>query len=120
MEFLFALDQFSNFYEAQSFCNINGGKVFEPRNENFMKNLLDYAKNCGIIDEFWLGINDKSVEGKFVYTSDKSPIWFNNWNEGEPNNAGDAENCVQVKQNGFWNDVSCHGDEMSFVCIKGK
>ena len=119
MEFLFALDQFSNFYEAQSFCNINGGKVFEPRNENFTKNLLDYAKNCAVIDEFWLGINDNSEEGNFVYSSDNSTIKFENWNEGEPNNAEDAENCVEVKTDGFWNDISCHGYKDLIVCEKG-
>ena len=120
MEFLFALGQNSSFYEAQSFCNINGGKVFEPRDENFMKNLLDYAKNNAIIDEFWLGINDKSEEGQFVYASDNSTIKFENWKGGEPNNAENAENCVEVKTtDGFWNDVSCHGDKNSIVCEKG-
>ena len=119
MKFLFVRSRKMSFYEAESVCNINGGKLFEPRDENVMKTVYEYARKESI-GEFWLGINDISFEGLFVYTSNNSRIWFNNWDEGEPNNREGGENCVQVKRNGFWNDVSCHGDGMSFVCMKGK
>ena len=57
-------------------CAKQGGKLPEPRNEeenNFLVSLD--------LDMFVLGINDKKVEGRWVYDSDSSPLtwfyWFN-------------------------------------------
>ena len=56
---------------------------------------------------WWIGLNDLAVEGTFVWP-DGSPATYTNWNEGEPNNAGGIEHCVEMGAgNGMWNDVPC-------------
>lgn len=51
---------------------------------------------------FWIGLNDRAVEGSFVWT-DGTPLSYLNWSPGEPNNVGD-EDAVELQQNGQWND----------------
>ena len=119
MEFLFTGSK-KSFADAVSFCCNERGKLYEPRDENVWKSVFDHAK-LKDIGEFWLGIHDKNEEGSFVYESDNSPIKFNNWNKGEPNDANAKEDCVIVKMavNGLWNDIPCQGYQKSIVCVKG-
>ena len=67
-----------------------------------------------------MGIHDKNMEGSFVYASNNSPIEFNNWAAGEPNDYGNGEeDCVEAYENGLWNDVSCVKKKRSIVCARG-
>jgi hypothetical protein len=108
-----------NFEDAESFCAGKGGKLYEPRNANMMNDVSNQAKAKGIGD-FWLGIHDKNEEGTFVYVSDDSPIELNNWNNAEPNDYGNGEDCVAVYGNGKWNDLPCQTHERSIVCVREK
>ena len=68
-----------------------------------------------------MGIYDKTEEGNFVYISDNSPIELNNWNNGEPNDYGNGEDCVIVYGNGKWNDNTCHHThKKSVICVREK
>jgi hypothetical protein len=56
---------------------------------------------------WWIGLNDIAVEGMFVWP-DGTPATYTNWNEGEPNDAGGIEDCVEIgSATGGWNDVPC-------------
>ncbi|XP_014396027.1 PREDICTED: collectin-11 [Myotis brandtii] len=62
-----------------------------------------------------IGISDLDREGTFVY-ADRSPMQtFHKWRGGEPNNAYDDEDCVEMEASGGWNDVACHLP-MHFLC----
>ena len=65
----------------------------------------------------WIGMTDRSVEGGFIWT-DGSAVAYVNWNDGEPNNAGE-EDCVIIHpyNNGGWNDVPCNY-RLKSVCEK--
>lgn len=57
--------------------------------------------------------------------SDGSPVSHTNWGDGEPNDHGGRENCVELvtTTNGtsFWNDLTCDA-HLDWVCMiaKGK
>ena len=65
-----------NFDDTQARCrqifgsNI-GGKIFEPQSDQVMLEVLKYAKGIWepISPQIWVGITDKTSEGKFVYYS---------------------------------------------------
>lgn len=70
---------------------------------DFIKFFSSKFKN----DILWIGLNDRFKEGQFVWsdgTHFNSSV-YSNWNDGEPNNAGD-EDCVELRSSG-WNDEQC-------------
>ena len=71
-------------------------------------------------EKSWIGLNDRSVEGSFVWTK-KGTSGFRFWAANQPNNNKDQD-CVHTlgSNNGYtWNDVSC-GNCFKFTCFKGK
>lgn len=56
--------------------------------------------------DYWIGFDDRAREGTFVWP-DGVERDFTDWNDGEPNNAGN-EDCAQLRRdNGHWNDLPC-------------
>ncbi|NXS20511.1 COL11 protein, partial [Mystacornis crossleyi] len=100
--------------EAQLYCHGRGGTLSMPKDETANSLIASYINQAGLTRVF-IGINDLEKEGNFVY-SDRSPMQtFNKWRSGEPNNAYDEEDCVEMVASGGWNDVACH-ITMYFVC----
>ncbi|XP_061044804.1 low affinity immunoglobulin epsilon Fc receptor [Eubalaena glacialis] len=63
----------------------------------------------------WIGLRDLDIEGEFIWM-DSSPLGYSNWQPGEPNDAGQGENCVMMQGSGQWNDVFCGSYLNSWVC----
>ena len=64
---------------------------------------------------FWIGLNDKRVEGKFEW-SDSSSVIYKNWYRGEPNNAGGVEDCAEINgRRPQWNDLPCTHNS-GYIC----
>ncbi|XP_078499060.1 mannose-binding protein C-like isoform X1 [Lissotriton helveticus] len=90
---------------SQITCTEAGGLLAAPKNE---------AENAAIQDilglkdarKAFLGISDQHVEGIFKYLNGEKIIYYN-WNLGEPNNSKDNEDCVEILDNGRWNDIPC-------------
>ena len=107
--------------EAQRICSNNGGRLFEPRNLRQNTEVANVAKEIsgGRWTSWWLGVNDKNKEGRFVWSSTKTEINFSNWHSGEPNNKGNCtvcEDCVDMlPTNGKWYDKDC-GFFFNFAC----
>uniref|UniRef100_A0A4W3H3C0 Mannose receptor C-type 1 n=1 Tax=Callorhinchus milii TaxID=7868 RepID=A0A4W3H3C0_CALMI len=65
---------------------------------------------------FWIGLNKPDPNGGFVW-SDGSPVIYEKWNQGEPNNYRGLENCVEARLSGIlqWNDNHCETYQ-SWIC----
>ncbi|XP_019063722.1 collectin-11 isoform X2 [Fukomys damarensis] len=100
--------------DAQLSCQGRGGTLGMPKDEAANGLMAAYLAQAGLARVF-IGINDLEREGAFVY-SDRSPMQtFSKWRSGEPNNAYDEEDCVEMVASGGWNDVACH-ITMYFLC----
>ena len=64
---------------------------------------------------FWIGAKDETTESEFVWEKAQEQLSFTNWYDGEPNNAGNGEDCVEVSNFRKWNDLPCNEHRM-FVC----
>ncbi|XP_065194461.1 mannose-binding protein C-like [Sycon ciliatum] len=96
-------------------CLRNGGDLAAPRNMQeylaLAKLFLPFAEKGGV----FLQYNDKRAEGTFVDSRGNAP-WISNFEEGEPNDAGGDEDCVEMNgRTGEFNDVGCKEDRHS-VC----
>jgi len=65
--------------------------------------------------DYWIGLSDRDEEGAFVWV-DGTELDFEDWHEGEPNDAGGGEDCAHYwGASGHWNDLPC-AHRIGFVC----
>ena len=84
---------------------------------NHKENVYIQRRHNG--DESWIGLNDWSVEGSFVWTN-KELSSFRFWARNQPNNWKN-EDCVHTlgSWGGYtWNDVPCDNC-YNFTCFTG-
>eukprot|EP00058_Branchiostoma_floridae_P010640 XP_002596128.1 hypothetical protein BRAFLDRAFT_66146 [Branchiostoma floridae] len=110
-------DQFNvkTWEEALANCQAKGADLVSVHSSDESNFLLTQMND--VFAQYWIGLNDKSVENGFTWT-DGTPVGFTLWNDGEPNNAGSGEHCVEmVVSSGaaFWNDMDC-GASRNWVC----
>merc|ERR1740124_463044 len=55
----------------------------------------------------WIGGTDADSEDTWRWSSTGTPLSYDNWNSGEPNNYAGNEDCLQIYGNGKWYDNSC-------------
>ncbi|XP_033624558.1 macrophage mannose receptor 1-like [Asterias rubens] len=102
--------------EAEGWCNQEGGNlasVHGSDEQNFINN-----KMAGLtVESHWIGIREYEIEGKYTW-SDNTPIDFENWVAGEPNDFNGEEQCGELYAgDGKWNDANC-GIDKNFICRK--
>ena len=94
------------FDDAVAFCDRRGGRMPGVTDEASMDALVE-AVGAG---RYWLPLTDRETEGTFVGIDGAVPS-FARWAEGEPNDSGDGEDCVElvVGDDGStrWNDLPC-------------
>ncbi|XP_070803427.1 C-type lectin lectoxin-Thr1 [Pituophis catenifer annectens] len=76
--------------------------------------ISDYLKSGGHV---WIGLNDPQKKRNWEWT-DRSSNSSLMWKQGEPNNQGNNENCVELwSPSGYknWNDESC-ASTRAYLC----
>ncbi len=84
---------------ANTIAQNNGGYLasINSADENqFLSNMLT-------IQSAWIGLNDIENEGHFEWSSGE-PVSYTNWYPGQPNNYNGTQHCVEILNNGQWND----------------
>ncbi|KAM6451631.1 C-type lectin-like isoform 2-T2 [Liasis olivaceus] len=65
----------------------------------------------------WIGLHDVRQNGKWRWT-DESAYNYKAWMQNQPDNAGEAEHCVELRlSTGFkeWNDIPCQAHN-AYIC----
>ena len=103
---------------ATSMCELLGMKIAVPKND-FDNGILEQMADVNGWNEAWIGVNDIAVEGEWMDQIGNQQR-YQNWADGEPNNAGNDENCasLRVDLNGTWNDANC-GSSYGVICETG-
>ena len=100
---------------AESNCSEMNSDLVTVHNQE--ENVFIQHRHFG--DRSWIGLNDRSVEGSFVWTN-KEISSFRFWAPKQPNNWNN-EDCVHtlgVRHGYTWNDVPCDNC-FNFTCFTG-
>lgn len=100
--------------DAELYCQGRGGHLAMPKDASANRAIAGYITEAGL-SRVYIGINDLEREGHFVYVERSPMSTFTKWREGEPNNAYEDEDCVELVSSGEWVDVAC-SLTMYFVC----
>ncbi|XP_042211610.1 aggrecan core protein-like isoform X17 [Homarus americanus] len=101
--------------EGKKYCENHGSsyvKISSQSENDFVQGLL--------MGSTWIGLNDRSKEGTFIWDSDNSVATFMNWSYGEPNGSWLInEDCVEMREDKYfkWNDEGCSSIS-HFACEK--
>ena len=64
----------------------------------------------------WIGANDEAAEGRFMWLPAGTPVVFDNWDGGQPNNKEGGQDCaVYYHGRKKWHDIKCN-DKKIFIC----
>ncbi|CAH3186611.1 unnamed protein product, partial [Porites evermanni] len=100
---------------AESNCSTMSSNLVTVHNQE--ENVYIQHRHNG--ERSWIGLNDRSVEGSFVWTN-KEISKFRFWAPEQPNDWKN-EDCVHTlgaKHGYAWNDVPCHNC-YNYTCFKG-
>ena len=95
--------------EAQQRCRQYGAHLISIHSMDELKFVIQQAKKAGFIHFMWIGLNDRNLEGGYVW-ADGTPVQFTNWQNGEPNDDFGQEDCIAVDLSDAtkgWGDQSC-------------
>jgi hypothetical protein len=95
-----------NFAEAEADCVMQGGHLASVHDQATQDEIVMGAYSL-LGGEWWIGLHDLVTEGSFEWT-DSTPLDFETWSPGEPNNTGE-EDCGHLASwaGGLWNDIPC-------------
>ncbi|XP_049454403.1 macrophage mannose receptor 1b [Epinephelus fuscoguttatus] len=90
-------------FEARDYCRAIGGDLLSIHST---AELL-----VGRHGKAWIGLRMADPDTGYTWT-DGSPLNFQHWQEGEPNNHNNDESCAEFRmyhwdERGSWNDVNC-------------
>ncbi|XP_071402106.1 macrophage mannose receptor 1-like [Centroberyx affinis] len=90
-------------YEARDYCRAIGGDLLSIHSAAELK--------VGGYGRAWIGLSAPDPITGYVW-SDGSPLNFQHWEGGEPNNKNNVESCVEFQTSywqysGSWNDAQC-------------
>ncbi|KAH8282120.1 hypothetical protein KR054_005526, partial [Drosophila jambulina] len=90
-----------NWITAERKCREMGGYLASFRNEKEFNAITEKLKwGWG----YWLGLNDRDSEGRFVSVASNKPAQFLKWGKGQPDNRDNNENCVTLFYGEMWDD----------------
>ncbi|WP_430409109.1 HYR domain-containing protein [Kordia sp.] len=96
----------NSFIPSDAFADatMQGGFVGTIRNATDNTTITEAINTVGSAGDVLIGYSDTATEGTFVWQSGDTST-YNNWNLGEPNNAGNEDYTV-TQSSGGWNDVT--------------
>ncbi len=104
-----------NWFEAEDFCRSVGGHLasFQSTNGSAVVALGQQLNSRN--GNFWIGLNILDSNSGYQW-SDGQIIDFLNWDDNQPDNFQNNEQCVEMRPlNQRWNDISCYV-ERNWVC----
>lgn len=102
-----------NWFDAAHFCRTYDSDLVTIESTSEMESLTAHMNKLpNKKRRYWTGVNDLSVENKFVSLSTGRRIIYKKWLADEPNDSLENEDCVEISLKDselFMNDFACAG-----------
>ena len=86
------------------------------KSEDENRFVYDLLRNTVGARYAWIGLHRKA-DNEFYWLDDRpANRSYQKWNDGEPNDQGDVEDCGHLLVNGKWNDISCSKSIAVAIC----
>ncbi|KAM9312015.1 perlucin-like protein [Gastrophryne carolinensis] len=93
-------------------CAIQNAVPLILKDMNEMNALLPFIKR----ERYWLGLKRDTENIDLWLWADGTPLTFSAWNDGEPNNDQDNEDCAEILGGvQAWNDRPCE-NSVAYIC----
>ncbi|XP_068584409.1 macrophage mannose receptor 1-like [Cebidichthys violaceus] len=99
--------------EAQSFCRVKYTDLAAVDNMNDKNELVNTLGSQ--VTNSWIGLQRGKTD-RWIWSDGRGPTRYTKWNVDEPN-GGDVERCVEISEEGVWNDVLC-GEDNGLACYE--
>lgn len=111
-----------NWYKASQSCLLLGGQLYTAHHVSQLLKEFHIPYNFRH-EDFWVGLNDIEKEGDFKWNlgSDGDQnlgvpsVELFPWQQGQPDNGGDNEDCVLKARDGTWRDEACN-KKFRYIC----
>ncbi|KAG9476571.1 hypothetical protein GDO78_003227 [Eleutherodactylus coqui] len=106
-----------SWFDAKNFCKTIGGDLASISDRDEHQALWTMLLHAGVYrTAFWVGLLKSNVDEGFEW-SDGSPMNYENWAYGEPNNYQELEHCGEVNTDHrlSWNDRHCDSPQ-DWIC----
>ncbi|XP_055629003.1 C-type lectin 37Db-like [Toxorhynchites rutilus septentrionalis] len=114
----------ANWFKATEYCKYLGMRLAEITTSEEQAKLAFFIqasdKYNATATQIWIGGNDLAEEGNFYWHDTGLGLGYTFWGEGNPDNSGDDENCVEIRYvppgwAWHWNDRTCYAERF-FAC----
>ncbi|XP_027551432.1 macrophage mannose receptor 1-like [Neopelma chrysocephalum] len=108
-------EKMKTWFDAKDFCRAIGGDLACIHSEE-EQNLITRLERDYIHYSYWMGLSALDTDSGFTW-SDGSPVNFEKWSHGEPNNYDGNEKCGVFTGylNMNWNDLFCE-HMLDYIC----
>lgn len=111
-----------SWHKASQTCSLLGGRLYTAHHvsELLQEYLIPYNFRH---QDYWIGLNDIHSEGDFRWNLQPNgdeklgvrSVELLPWQEGQPDNLGNEEDCVMKGRDGTWRDESCDM-KLHYIC----
>merc|ERR1719481_1919027 len=77
-----------NWFEARQFCQDHHGFLAEIKSDEEQQNVNQILQDGR---DYWIGLEDFTEEGKFIWDHSKEDMEYSNWAANQPDNWDDNE-----------------------------
>ncbi|NWW90882.1 MRC1 protein, partial [Rhynochetos jubatus] len=108
-------EKMQTWFGARDFCQAIGGDLASIHSEEEQSLIVSLRRDY-LHFSYWMGLNALDSDSGFIW-SDGSPVNFEKWAHGEPNNYDGNEKCGVFNgyTNMHWNDLFCEHMQ-NYVC----
>ncbi|KAF7273845.1 hypothetical protein GWI33_013476 [Rhynchophorus ferrugineus] len=111
-----------SFHEAYLRCRQYGldpGEIISEKDQQDVEEILRLSRELGWEQGFWIFATNLGNKVSYYWLNSGRPIFYSLFAPGQPDNAGNKENCLEVFQTTTghfaWNDAPCDY-KLRFIC----